>query len=61
LFETGNATSIGELTNCEEQARAFQNMGSQSQQVVLNDGDGGAYFGMMASSAASTVTLAADP
>ena len=36
-------------------------MGSQSQQVVLNDGDGGAYFGMMASSAASTVTLAADP
>jgi hypothetical protein len=36
-------------------------MGSQSQQVVLNDGDGGAYFGMIASSAASRVTLAADP
>jgi hypothetical protein len=40
---------------------AFQDMGSQSQQVVLNDGDGGSYFGPIASSTASTVTLAADP
>lgn len=39
----------------------FQNMGSQSQQVVLNDGDGGSYYGPISSSSASTVTLAADP
>jgi hypothetical protein len=39
----------------------FQNMGSQSQQVVVNDGDGGSYYGPIASSTASTVTLAADP
>jgi hypothetical protein len=39
----------------------FQNMGSQSQQVVLNDGDGGSYYGPIASSTANTVTLAADP
>ena len=36
-------------------------MGSNSQQVVVNDGDGGAYYGSVASSTASTVTLAADP
>jgi hypothetical protein len=40
---------------------AFKNMGTQGQQVVLNDGDGGAYFGPITSSTASTVTLAADP
>jgi hypothetical protein len=39
----------------------FQNMGSNSQQVITNDGDGGAYLGPIASSTASTVTLAADP
>jgi hypothetical protein len=39
----------------------FQNMGSQSQQVVLNDGDGGAYYGPISSSTASVVTLSADP
>jgi hypothetical protein len=39
----------------------FQNMGSNTQQVVLNDGDGGAYYGPIASSTADTVTLAADP
>ncbi len=39
----------------------FQNMGSQSQQVVLNDGDGGAYYGPIASSTENTTTLAADP
>jgi hypothetical protein len=40
---------------------SFQNMGSNSQQVITNDGDGGAYLGPIASSTASTVTLAADP
>jgi hypothetical protein len=39
----------------------FENMGSNTQQVVLNDGDGGAYFGAISSSTADTVTLAADP
>jgi hypothetical protein len=39
----------------------FQNMGSYGQQVITNDGDGGSYFGPIASSTASTVTLAADP
>jgi hypothetical protein len=39
----------------------FQNMGSADQQVITNDGDGGAYFGPIVSSTASTVTLAADP
>ena len=36
-------------------------MGSSDQQVITNDGDGGSYFGPVASSTASTVTLAADP
>jgi hypothetical protein len=39
----------------------FVNMGSNAQQVVTNDGGGGAYFGPVASSTASTVTLADDP
>ena len=39
----------------------FENMGSNSQQVVLNDGDGGSYYGPIASSTAATVTLSADP
>ena len=39
----------------------FQNMGSNDQQVITNDGDGGAYLGPISSSTASTVTLAADP
>jgi hypothetical protein len=39
----------------------FQNVGSQSQQIILNDGDGGAYFGPIATSTAETVTLANDP
>ena len=39
----------------------FQNMGSNGQQVITNDGDGGSYLGPIASSTASTVTLAADP
>jgi hypothetical protein len=39
----------------------FQNMGSNDQQVITNDGDGGSYFGPVASSTASTVTLADDP
>jgi len=39
----------------------FQNMGSGDQQVITNDGDGGSYFGPIASSTASTVTLADDP
>ena len=39
----------------------FQNMGSNDQQVITNDGDGGSYLGPIASSTASTVTLAADP
>jgi hypothetical protein len=40
---------------------AFQNMGQNNQQVITNDGDGGSYFGPVASSTANTVTLAADP
>jgi hypothetical protein len=39
----------------------FQNMGSGDQQVITNDGDGGSYFGPVASSTATTVTLAGDP
>jgi len=39
----------------------FQNMGSGDQQVITNDGDGGAYLGPVASSSAGTVTLADDP
>jgi hypothetical protein len=39
----------------------FTNMGSNDQQVILNDGDGGSYFGPIVSSTASTITLAADP
>jgi hypothetical protein len=39
----------------------FQNMGSNDQQVITNDGDGGSYFGPVASSTATTVTLADDP
>ena len=39
----------------------FKNMGSNGQQVITNDGDGGSYLGPIASSSASTVTLAADP
>jgi hypothetical protein len=39
----------------------FQNMGSDDQQVITNDGDGGSYLGPIASSTASTVTLADDP
>lgn len=39
----------------------FQNMGSNDQQVITNDGDGGAYLGPVASSTVDTVTLAADP
>jgi hypothetical protein len=36
-------------------------MVSNGQQVITNDGDGGSYLGPVASSTASTVTLAADP
>jgi hypothetical protein len=39
----------------------FQHMGSGGQQVITNDGDGGSYFGPVAPSTATTVTLAADP
>jgi hypothetical protein len=39
----------------------FQNMGSGDQQVITNDGDGGSYFGPVATSTAGTVTLADDP
>jgi hypothetical protein len=39
----------------------FENVGSQSQQIVLNDGDGGAYCGPIATSTADTTTLAYDP
>jgi hypothetical protein len=39
----------------------FQNMGSGDQQVITNDGDGGSYFGPVASSTASTLTLADAP
>jgi hypothetical protein len=39
----------------------FENMGSNDQQVITNDGDGGSYFGPIAASTASTVTLADDP
>jgi hypothetical protein len=36
-------------------------MGSNGQQVITNDGDGGSYIGPIASSTPGTVTLAADP
>jgi hypothetical protein len=39
----------------------FQNMGSGNQQVITNDGDGGSYFGPIASSTPTRVTLANDP
>ena len=39
----------------------FYDMGSNDQQVITNDGDGGSYFGPVASSTATTVTLADDP
>jgi hypothetical protein len=39
----------------------FQGMGSNDQQVITNDGDGGAYLGPVAGSTPGTVTLAADP
>jgi hypothetical protein len=39
----------------------FNNTGSNSQQVILNDGDGGSYLGRIATSAADSVVLAADP
>ena len=40
---------------------SFHDMGRWSQQVITNDGDGGSYFGPVASSTSSTVTLADDP
>jgi hypothetical protein len=39
----------------------FQEMGSTSQQVITNDGDGGAYLGPVSSSTGKTVVLADDP
>jgi hypothetical protein len=39
----------------------FQNMGSKGQQIITNDGEGGAYYGHIASSTASTVVLQDDP
>ncbi len=39
----------------------FQNMGSKDQQVITNDGDGGSYYGPIASSTRGTVVLADDP
>jgi hypothetical protein len=39
----------------------FDDMGSNDQQVVTNDGDGGSYFGPIASSNATIVTLGHDP
>jgi hypothetical protein len=39
----------------------FQNMGSKGQQIITNDGEGGAYYGRIASSTASTVFLRDDP
>jgi hypothetical protein len=39
----------------------FDNVGSRGQQVVTVDGDGGSYFGPIASSTPGTVVLADDP
>jgi hypothetical protein len=39
----------------------FQHMGSPDQQVITNDGNGGSYLGPVASSSATSVTLADDP
>jgi hypothetical protein len=39
----------------------FTHMGSNDQQVITNDGDGGAYLGGVAASTAARVILAADP
>jgi hypothetical protein len=39
----------------------FQHMGSKDQQIITNDGDGGSYYGPIASSTPGTVVLADDP
>jgi hypothetical protein len=39
----------------------FDHMGSNDQQVITNDGDGGSYLGPIAASTDRQVTLAADP
>jgi hypothetical protein len=39
----------------------FRDMGSRDQQIITNDGDGGAYYGPITSSTRSVVTLAYDP
>lgn len=39
----------------------FQNMGTNGQQIISNDGGAGSYYGPIASSTASTVILANDP
>jgi hypothetical protein len=39
----------------------FQHMGSDSQQIITTDGDGGSYFGPIDSSTPGTLTLANDP
>jgi hypothetical protein len=39
----------------------FKDMGSVDQQIITNDGDGGSYYGPIASSTSSVVTLAHDP
>jgi len=39
----------------------FQHMGSKDQQIITNDGDGGSYYGPIASSTPGTVVLANDP
>jgi hypothetical protein len=40
---------------------SFESMGSSDQQVITNDGEGGSYYGPIASSTENTVTLAYDP
>lgn len=39
----------------------FENLGASNQQIILNDGGGGAYYGKLASSTAGSVTLADPP
>lgn len=40
---------------------SFEHMGSAGQQIITNDGDGGAYYGFVGNSTADRVILAGDP
>ncbi len=70
-FSGGSGLSIGRSNNKFGRSalsqdiyvgyNTFRNMGSKGQQIITNDGDGGSYFGPIASSTATQVTLAHEP